>query len=247
MDSSKIFNCRICWNFWGWFLHLSSIFEYYGYPVAQIIEFNDFWTFDNLSKTESFSTFDVYFDIFKPFAIDWYKKKGDNLIFTQSYNMLKRHKKFEKPNHWTQWLSVQDLSSSISWTSKQQSQRNIPLKHLQYVRVCLEHLVDIDCWYRPLTLCHWCVFEIHLTVNGGLVNSSCSSILDLKPTPDPLPPPPRSRIYQWCFTGSPLPIFSWSQSGGVHCYFPESMLKYSSHSLLRRQVTKESNCQANIW
>ena len=34
-----------------------------GYPFAQIIEFNDFWNFDKFSKTESFSTFEVYFDI----------------------------------------------------------------------------------------------------------------------------------------------------------------------------------------
>ena len=50
------------------------------YPVTQIIEFNDFWTFDNFSKTEFFSTFEVYFDIYKPFSTDWDEKWGDNLI-----------------------------------------------------------------------------------------------------------------------------------------------------------------------
>ena len=58
--------------------HLSHI----GYPVAQIIEFNDFWTFDNFSKTKSCLTFDVYFVIYKPFATDRDKKWGDNLILT---------------------------------------------------------------------------------------------------------------------------------------------------------------------
>ena len=45
-----------------------------GYTVDQIIELNDFWTFDNFSKTKYFLTFEVYFDIYKPFATDRDKK-----------------------------------------------------------------------------------------------------------------------------------------------------------------------------
>ena len=56
--------------------HLSHI----GYPVAQIIELNDFWTFDNFSWFVS--AFEVYFDIYKPFATEWDEKWGDHLIFT---------------------------------------------------------------------------------------------------------------------------------------------------------------------
>ena len=53
------------------------------------------------------------------------------------------------------------------------------------MRVCSEHLVHLDWWYWPLTLCHRLVFEIHFPVNGCLVISLCSSILNLRPTPDP--------------------------------------------------------------
>ena len=88
----------------------------------------------------------------------------------------------------------------------------------------MDHLVHIYCWYLSLTLFHRRVFEMHFPVNGGLVMSSCSSIIDLKTTPDS----PRSSISQWCFPGAPLPIFSWIKYWEGNHYCPEIILERSS-------------------
>ena len=73
---------------------------------------------------------------------------------------------------------------------------NLHLQYLQLVRVYLEHLVHLNCWYWPLTLCHRRVFEIHFPVNGGLVISSCRSILELKLTPNRPVPVSTNAVFQ---------------------------------------------------
>ena len=154
-------------------------------------------------------------------------------------------------NHWIQWFG-QPLNSMVGCAGPF-FLYNMNIKETSTEKSSLtaftvgERLfgafgAPLDCWYWSLTSCHRRVFEIHFPVNGVLVMSLCKYILDLKPTPDP----PSYCIYQWCFTWAPLPILSWIQAGGGNCYCTEIMIKCSSHSLLIRKGTNQSNDQAII-